>query len=72
MVVAHDGAIPAVRDNNGKHAQSEAFVPSTRSEELKEFINLTAYLYVCFAAVIYFKVAILQAQGIAYAPLASQ
>ncbi|SHJ31456.1 hypothetical protein SAMN05444159_0281 [Bradyrhizobium lablabi] len=39
------------------------------SEELTEFIILTAYLYVCFAAVIYFKTAILQAQGVAYAPL---
>jgi hypothetical protein len=38
------------------------------SEELGEFIVLTAYLYVCFAAVIYFKATILQAQGVAYAP----
>jgi hypothetical protein len=38
------------------------------SEELREFIILTAYLYVCFAAVIYFKATILQAQGVAYAP----
>jgi hypothetical protein len=37
-------------------------------EELREFIVLTAYLYVCFAAVIYFKATILQAQGVAYAP----
>ena len=39
------------------------------SEELREFILLTAYLYVCFAAVIYFKAAILHARDIAYAPL---
>jgi hypothetical protein len=39
------------------------------SEELREFIILTAYLYVCFAAVIYLKAAILQAQGAAYTPL---
>lgn len=38
------------------------------SEELGEFIVLTAYLYVCFAAVIYFKATILQPQGVAYAP----
>src|SRR6202049_1246800 len=38
------------------------------SDELREFIILTAYLYVCFAAVTYFKATILQAQGVAYAP----
>jgi hypothetical protein len=36
---------------------------------LREFTILTAYLYVCFAAVIYFKAAVLHTQGIAYAPL---
>jgi hypothetical protein len=35
-------------------------------DELKEFIVLTVYLYVCFAAVIYFKASILQGQGNAY------
>ena len=39
------------------------------SEELMEFIILAAYLYVCFAALIYLKVAILQTNGIAYAVL---
>jgi hypothetical protein len=38
------------------------------SDELREFIILTAYLYVCFAAVTYFKATILKAQGVAYAP----
>jgi hypothetical protein len=36
-------------------------------EELREFIVLTAYLYICFAAVIYFKAAVLQAHDVAYA-----
>ena len=36
------------------------------NEELIEFAILTVYLYVCFAAVTYFKAAVLQAQGIAY------
>ena len=36
------------------------------SEELIEFAVLTVYLYICFAAVIFFKAAVLQAQGIAY------
>jgi hypothetical protein len=49
--------------------QSEASFREKASEELREFIILTAYLYVCFAAVIYFKAAILQTQGVAYAPL---
>ena len=49
--------------------QSEAPFREKASEELREFFILTAYLYVCFAAVIYFKATILQAQGVAYAPL---
>jgi hypothetical protein len=48
---------------------SKASLREKAIEELREFIVLTAYLYVCFAAVIYFKAAVLQAQGIAYAPL---
>src|ERR1700730_2336237 len=39
------------------------------SGELREFIILTAYLYVCFAALIYLKAAILQAQGVSYTHL---
>lgn len=38
-------------------------------DELREFIILTIYLYICFAAIIYFKAAVLQAQGDAYAHL---
>jgi hypothetical protein len=36
------------------------------SNELREFFVLTAYLYICFAAVIFFKTAVLQAHGISY------
>jgi hypothetical protein len=50
-------------------APSRLSVREKAIEELTEFIVLTGYLYVCFAAVIYFKAAVLQAQGIAYAPL---
>jgi hypothetical protein len=50
-------------------AQSEASFREKASEELKEFFILTAYLYVCFAALIYLKAAILQAQGVTYAHL---
>jgi hypothetical protein len=49
--------------------QSKATFREHAIEELREFTILTAYLYVCFAAVIYFKAAVLHTQGIAYAPL---
>jgi hypothetical protein len=49
--------------------ESKAPLHEKAVEELREFIVLTAYLYVCFAAVIYFKAAILQAHGIAYTHL---
>ncbi|SDP01951.1 hypothetical protein [Afipia sp. GAS231] len=50
-------------------AQSEISFREKASGELKEFVILTAYLYVCFAALIYLKAAILQAQGVSYAHL---
>ncbi len=46
--------------------ESKASFREKISEELIEFAVLTTYLYICFAAVIYFKAAVLQAQGIAY------
>ena len=36
--------------------------------ELREFAVIAAYLYICFTALLYLKSAILQAQGIAFAP----
>lgn len=36
--------------------------------ELREFAIIAAYLYVCFTALAYLKAAILQAQGIPFAP----
>jgi hypothetical protein len=50
-------------------ADAKASFREKMSEELIELIVLTAYLYVCFAAVIYFKAAVLQAQGVAYTHL---
>jgi hypothetical protein len=50
-------------------AESKTSLREKAGDELVEFIILTAYLYVCFAAVIYFKAAVLQAQGVAYAHL---
>jgi hypothetical protein len=37
-------------------------------DELKEFLIIAVYLYICFTALAYLKAAILQAQGIAFAP----
>jgi hypothetical protein len=37
--------------------------------ELKELAIITAYLYVCFAALIQLKTAVLHAEGVTYAPL---
>jgi hypothetical protein len=37
-------------------------------DELKEFLIIAAYFYVCFTALAYLKAAILQAHGIIFAP----
>jgi hypothetical protein len=51
---------------------AETISKSTMSEkiidELKEFLVVAAYLFVCFSAIAYLKYAILQAQDIAFAP----
>ena len=52
-----------------RQIKSKAPLREKAGEELREFIVLTAYLYVCFAAVIYLKAAVLQAHGVAYAHL---
>jgi hypothetical protein len=38
------------------------------AEELKEFLLLAVYLYICFTALAYLKAAILQAHGVEFAP----
>jgi hypothetical protein len=38
------------------------------ADELKEFLVIAAYLYICFSALAYLKFAILQAHDIAFAP----
>jgi Na+-translocating ferredoxin:NAD+ oxidoreductase RnfE subunit len=37
-------------------------------DELREFLIIAAYLYVCFTALAYLKAAILQAHGVVFAP----
>lgn len=48
---------------------SKASLRQRISNELKDFAISAAYLCVCFTAVAYFKFAILEAQGIPFAPL---
>jgi hypothetical protein len=38
------------------------------AHELKEFLIIAAYLYVCFSALAYLKAAILESQGVVFAP----
>lgn len=40
-------------------------------EELKEFVVLTVYLFVCFAVLLYFKAAVSPVDDVRYAPLAT-
>src|SRR5690242_14224541 len=48
--------------------KEKASIGKRAAHELKQFMILAAYLYVCFTALAYLKAAILQAQGIAFAP----
>jgi hypothetical protein len=66
-MVVHDGRIPSAGYTHGSPIKSRAPFREKAGEELREFIVLTAYLYICFAAVIYFKAAVLQAHDVAYA-----
>jgi hypothetical protein len=47
---------------------SKASLGERAIDELKEFVIIAAYLFVCFAAVAYFKASILKAHGISFAP----
>jgi hypothetical protein len=38
------------------------------SHEVKEYVGISLYLYVCFGAILFYKAAALQAYGIDYAP----
>jgi hypothetical protein len=46
---------------------SKVSIGKRATDELKEFAIIAAYLYVCFAAIIYLKVSILKAHGIEFA-----
>lgn len=51
-----------------EHATSARSPRHRLGQELRAFALLTAYLFVCFAALNFFKAAVLQAQGVAFAP----
>src|SRR5262252_2752243 len=49
-------------------AEAKDSLRKRAADELREFLLIAAYLYVCFTALAYFKAAILQAQGVEFAP----
>jgi len=49
-------------------AASPTSIGKRAMRELKEFLIVAAYLYVCFTALAYLKAAILEAHGVAFAP----
>jgi hypothetical protein len=49
-------------------AASKASIGERAVSELKEFLVVAAYLFVCFSALAYLKYAILQAQDVTFAP----
>jgi len=48
--------------------EAKASLRKRAVDELKEFLIITAYLYVCFTALAYLKAAILEAHGVVFAP----
>jgi hypothetical protein len=46
----------------------KGFIVKRAIDEMKEFIIIAAYLYVCFTAILYLKASILRAHGIEFAP----
>jgi hypothetical protein len=49
-------------------ATARASIGKRAIHELKQFLIIAVYLYVCFTALAYLKAAILQAHGVAFAP----
>jgi hypothetical protein len=49
---------------------AKASIRERATTELMEFVVIALYLYICFSALAYLKAAILQAQGIPFAPFA--
>jgi hypothetical protein len=49
-------------------AAEKVSIGKRAAHELKEFLIIAAYFYVCFTALAYLKAAILEAQGVVFAP----
>jgi hypothetical protein len=49
-------------------ARPHGSVKQKLGHELEEFAVIAAYFYICFAAILFYKAAVLQAEGIGYAP----
>ena len=47
---------------------AKASIGKRAAHELKEFLIIAAYFYVCFTALAYLKAAILEAEGVVFAP----
>ena len=52
----------------GSQTRSGVAIAKKLGHELREYALISAYLYVCFGALIIYKMAILRGQGISYAP----
>ena len=48
-------------------AEEKTSLRKRAADELREFLIIAAYLYVCFTALAYFKATILQAHGVSFA-----
>jgi hypothetical protein len=55
--------VPVKRNVSSKFSLGERAI-----DELKEIVIIAGYLFLCFAAVAYFKASILKAHGISFAP----
>ena len=47
---------------------SKAAIAKRATDELREFVVIAAYLYICFTAILYLKASILKADNIEFAP----
>ncbi len=55
--------------NDGKESAAEKpSIKKRAADELREFLIISAYLYVCFTALTFFKAAVLHAHDIPFAP----
>ena len=69
LTVAPAGvAIVCFRSHHLPPASRQSFGEGSALDELREFVVIAAYLFVCFTALAYLKASILRAHGIEFAP----